>query len=247
MSLTYRVLMPLSFSLCTGLCLLAVSALVWSCGSASTTTKDGAGWRWQVKAVSKTIASIFFILAGYAKRAESSARSTGIHGSFVLVGLVLSMGGDVALLFTGERAFLCGLGFFLLAHLAYIPAFVVYPGSFSLRRAVLAGALLVAPCLAWVGQRLLEGSNVPSALRLPVSVYMTVIGVMWAASFGVGSTKSNTARLGATLFVVSDLFVANSAFGGVFPPAVLSRASPGNELLGLPLYYFAQLVIAYSI
>ena len=42
---------------------------------------------------------------------------------WVDVGIALSVVGDVALLGTGERAFLVGLAAFLLAHVAYVVAF----------------------------------------------------------------------------------------------------------------------------
>jgi len=47
---------------------------------------------------------------------------------WVLAGLLLSLGGDVALMFTSSKAFLVGLVLFLLAHVVYAVGFTLFNG-----------------------------------------------------------------------------------------------------------------------
>ncbi|MCX8088291.1 MAG: lysoplasmalogenase [Meiothermus ruber] len=156
------------------------------------------------------------------------ALGLGVEGWFaqlVLAGLVLSAVGDVLLLFGSSRAFLAGLGAFLLAHLAYLGAFVQV-GTPSL-----GGLLLVLAMgygwLRWLWPHL-------GGWKAPVLAYGVIISLMlWA---GLGTARSEI-WLGALLFYLSDLFVARQRF-------VVRQ--PLNPLLGLPLYYAAQYLLAWA-
>src|SRR5262245_28705207 len=77
--------------------------------------------------VCKAAASLCFVVLGL----SLSILGRGAFGVFVFAGLVMAFGGDVALAVPGGRAFLVGLGLFLVGHLAYIAAFaaVVPPGA----------------------------------------------------------------------------------------------------------------------
>ena len=61
---------------------------------------------------------------------EKPMADAEVISAAVLVGLVLSLGGDVALMFEGRKPFTLGLGLFLLAHVAYTAVFG-YLGRFS--------------------------------------------------------------------------------------------------------------------
>jgi uncharacterized membrane protein YhhN len=83
-----------------------------------------------------------------------------------------------------------------------------------------------------VGRWLL--GKVEGGLRGPVVAYIAVITVMVAASI---ATKKPLVAAGAFAFYLSDLSVARDRF-----------VSPGfvNRLWGLPLYYGAQILMAYT-
>jgi uncharacterized membrane protein YhhN len=172
-----------------------------------------------VRAMAKTACALSFVGVGLAG---------GVHGRYatlVVVALVLSAAGDVLLLARTERAFLGGLASFLLAHVAYAAAFAPLSSRPPLLFPVVLAA--VAGVLAWLWPHL-------GAMRLPVLAYCGVIGVMVWLAIGV---PDPLVRLGALLFFVSDLFVARGRF---------VRPGKLNQLLGWPLYFGGQFLLALS-
>ena len=175
-----------------------------------------------VRAATKMAASLGFVLLGL---------SSGRRGPFevaVLAGLVLSTTGDACLLSARRPAFLAGLGAFLLAHLAYVAAFAAFAGG---GRPLWPGPLVVvagALVLGWLWPHLGD-------MRAPVVAYCLAISAMlWLAQ---GVDRALVAP-GAALFYASDLFVARDRF---------VRPSFANRLLGLPLYYAGQVLLALSL
>jgi uncharacterized membrane protein YhhN len=172
-----------------------------------------------VRGLAKTACALAFVGVGLAG---------GVHGSYaalIVVALVLSAAGDVLLLARSKRAFLAGLGSFLLAHLAYAAAFA----PISTRPVIFLPVVVasVAGVLAWLWPRL-------GSMRLPVLAYCSVIGAMvWLAS----GVPDPLVRLGALLFFVSDLFVARGRF---------VRPGKLNQLVGWPLYFGGQFLLALS-
>jgi uncharacterized membrane protein YhhN len=157
------------------------------------------------------------------------ALAGGVHGAYaglVVTGLVLSVAGDVLLLSRAEKAFLAGLVSFLLAHVAYAAAFA--PISSRAPLPLLAVAAALAGILAWLWPHL-------GAMRLPVLAYCAVIGVMVWLALGV---PRPLVRWGALLFFVSDLLVARGRF---------VRPGKVNQLVGWPLYYGGQFLLALSV
>jgi uncharacterized membrane protein YhhN len=153
------------------------------------------------------------------------------------VGLVLSLGGDVALMFQERRrAFVLGLVLFLLAHVAYTVTFTLL-GAFSAWD-LLSAAVLLAAGVSVYG--LLRPTLGPMAG--PVIAYIVVISVMvnrtgstWASPlFGAG--QATMVWAGAVLFYLSDLILALNRF---WRPWRYNR-------LGLALYYGGQLLIALA-
>lgn len=134
----------------------------------------------------------------------------------LLAGLVLSLVGDVALLWP-QQGFLPGLVAFLLAHLAYLFAFTrgVRFGAWSL--AFAGYALLAAAVLAvlWPG--------VPPGLRLPVVAYVGCLAAMAAqtASAWHAGRTGLVAALGGALFLTSDALLATNRFHTPLPLATL--------------------------
>ena len=140
----------------------------------------------------------------------------------VLLGLVLSLAGDVALLWPKE-GFLPGLIAFLLAHLAYIAAFCL-PERFAAKRTPFVAYALVAGiilALLWPG--------VPGGLRLPVVAYVLCLASMAAQAAVVWRTAQGTsdegrwrlAAIGGALFVLSDALLATNKFAAPLPLAPL--------------------------
>src|SRR5262245_58774492 len=73
------------------------------------------------KRISKTLASSCFIGVALCFFERASHAEYG----WILAGLVLGAAGDIALLFSGQVAFLAGLIAFLAGHIAYVVAFAL--------------------------------------------------------------------------------------------------------------------------
>lgn len=186
--------------------------------------RGSAALRW----VAKPLASLSFVLAGI----EGGALETP-YGRVILVGLVLGALGDVLLIPKASAVFLAGLVAFLLGHLAYAFAFAIR-GVEPVAAFVAAMAVALPAALAW---RWLA-PHLPAKMRVPVLAYVAVISFMViAAAAAFGQPRWPAMLAGALLFYVSDLAVARQQF---VTPTVR------NKLWGLPLYYGAQLVLAWT-
>jgi uncharacterized membrane protein YhhN len=136
-----------------------------------------------------------------------------------------------------QKFFLAGLVAFLFAHLAFCAAFVVRGTAFSV-----SDVWLVLPVLATAlaGRWILPhvGRKSPS-MKAPVLVYMAAITVMTILAMGSSKASGNLwIAAGALLFYVSDLFVAREQF---------VAAQMVNRAVGLPLYYAAQFLLAWTV
>jgi uncharacterized membrane protein YhhN len=181
----------------------------------------------RLRAWSKLSASTGFVVAGL----TSGALETG-PGRWLLLGLVLAFVGDACLLSRRKGWFLAGLVAFLLGHLAYVGAFVARGlAPEAAGWALLALAVPAAVVLRWLWPRAGE-------LRGPVVAYVAVITAMVAAALGAYvHGASPWIPVGALLFYLSDLCVARERF--------VAHALV-NQVVGLPLYYAAQLVLALA-
>lgn len=120
----------------------------------------------------------------------------------VALGLGFGLVGDVLLLPRFDR-FVEGLGAFLVGHLSYAVAFLFVGVTgwvvFGLIAAVLAVGVL--------GRSIIAAS--PDKLRLPVTVYVAVIGAMVA--LGIGTTEP-LFGVGAAVFAASDALLGHDRF-----------------------------------
>jgi uncharacterized membrane protein YhhN len=187
------VALPVALVLCAT---LAIASAPWALGQP---------W---LNFVFKPLATLLIIVHACPRGADQP-----IVRRWVLVGLVLSLAGDVALLWP-QQGFLPGLVFFLLVHLAYLwaftrvlrlaawwPAFAVY--------ALVAGGILA---LLWPG--------VPAPLRLPVLAYVACLAAMAAQAAVLwrrGAERGALLALGGALFVASDALLASNRFAGPLP------------------------------
>ena len=130
-------------------------------------------------------------------------------GRWLLAALVLSLTGDVALLSDGEGRFVLGLGSFLLAHVAFVVAFI--HAGMPRGDLALVGLALVAALAAVVGRRV-----VPAAAReggpLLAGAVTAYVGVIGAMVVGAWATGRPLVALGATVFMVSDAILALDRF-----------------------------------
>ncbi len=157
--------------------------------------------------------------------------------SFVVLGLLFSFAGDVALMFQQHRnAFLIGLVAFLIGHIAYAIGFSLFTGISSLD--ILTAVLLLA---AGFGFYHLLKPNLGS-MKIPVILYMVIISTMVNRAFAAlaspvfGKTHAWMIAVGALLFYLSDVMLAANKF---WKPWRYHRFS-------LVLYYAGQLLIALS-
>jgi len=183
------------------------------------------GWM-QMAALAKLLASL-----GFLATAVSAGALRHRFGQIVFAGLVLSMCGDLMLIGRSQQNFLLGLGSFLLAHVAYITAFVTR--GQNRRWALTAAAPVVAMAvlvLYWLAPHMASG------LAITVRMYIAAISLMLITAFGArGAGASTLIVSGALLFFVSDLSVAMQRIVHTEFPTII---------WGLPLYYGGQLCLA---
>jgi uncharacterized membrane protein YhhN len=156
-----------------------------------------------------------------------------------LVAQALCWGGDVALMGSGRRPFLAGLGSFLGAHVAYVAAFRSRSSSPLLStpagRTVLGTGAVLAPAMALAARR--------SDPRLagPVAAYGLVLATMVAASAAVPPERGGRQILtGTTLFLLSDTLLAVHKF-------LLDDRSPTLESGVMATYTAAQWFISQGV
>lgn len=142
---------------------------------------------------------------------------------WVLLGLGLSLCGDVALLWP-QQGFLPGLLCFLLAHLAYLAAFTREGIRLAARPWPFVLYGLLAALILW---QLWPG--VGAGLRVPVLAYVVCLAAMAAQAAVVALRSRGTARqdaavwlaLGGALFLCSDALLATNRFAAPLPWASL--------------------------
>ena len=180
-------------------------------------------------AIAKMTASSAFVVLALGL----GARQTG-YGRLVLLALLLSWIGDLALTGSTEKQFLLGLAAFLLAHLAYVSAFTFTGINLKwMISASLPIALISLAATSWFAP------YVPADLIIPVRVYTVVISLMVVCAFGaLGKGAPIFVPVGAVLFYFSDLSVAAGQF---------VQADFPHYVWGLPFYFAGQVLLALSI
>ncbi len=178
------------------------------------------------RAVTKVLASLGFVMAALTAGALHS-----FFGILLLSGLLLSFLGDILLLGSADKVFRFGLVAFLFGHLVYITAFLVMGIDLIF---FLSATVVAAVAGVWAFRWLKP--HIPQNLLVPVSAYIIIISFMAATAVGCTSGGAPLRLLiGALLFYLSDIVVAHNRF---IKPAFV------NKIVGLPLYYAGQLLIA---
>lgn len=211
--------------------------LPWAvCASAALTIfggPGGLGHGW-MPWVFKPLTTLLVIV-----HAASRAGDVPRRRRWVLAGLLLSLVGDVALLWP-QAGFVTGLVAFLLAHLCYIVAFTATTRLGAAWSPFAGYALLAAAVLSQLWP------DVPTGLRGPVLAYVVCLAAMGAQAAawwrrsepGTARREAGFAAVGGALFLVSDTLLAVNKFAGPLP---------GAALWVLPTYWAAQWCIASSL
>lgn len=177
-----------------------------------------------LKSLTKTGATAALALAGMLGGATPA----------ITLGLALGALGDLLLSRPSTRAFLGGMAAFALGHLAYVLAFWPLIGA-GLHPALALGiglALFVSGrCWLWPHC---------GALRLPVIAYSAIIAVMLAFALML-RPEYPLARIGALVFVLSDILLALRLFRATDPQT--------RHILSIflwPLYWTGQFLILWA-
>ena len=158
------------------------------------------------------------------------------------LGLALGAVGDLLLALGGVQRFLAGVAAFGLGHLAYAGGFLVrsgelgFDGLSAVEVAALGGLLvLLVSTEVWLAPR-------TGDLRQPVRAYVGLIGVMGVAAVLLPAHQGQGwLRLGAVLFVLSDLMLALQLF------VVKGAVTRTRLALALwPAYWAGQALIAFG-
>ncbi len=191
--------------------------------------------KWRLVYIFKPLATLLVIAVALLSLSTPSSNFT--FTMFVLVGLLFSLGGDVALMFQQHReAFLAGLASFLLAHVVYTIVFTMF-GVFSLWDIL---SILILSALGAAFYIFIKpGLN---GMQKPVVLYIVVISIMVnravaaLVSPAFSGDQALMIAVGAALFYLSDVILAANRF---WKPLRYRRVN-------LVFYYSGQLLIALS-
>jgi uncharacterized membrane protein YhhN len=151
-----------------------------------------------------------------------------------LIGLLFSIGGDVALMWPSDK-FMLGLVSFLTGHVFYISG-LISGIEFSLNWQVWVPLIILGSGM-FLGLRSGLGR-----MQLPVLLYILVIlimsGTAWERHFQLELPQTYFAVWGAALFILSDALLAWNRFRVKFKSA---------QLFILGTYYTAQWALAISL
>ncbi len=162
-----------------------------------------------------------------------------------LLGLAFSTAGDILLMFTGKQSggnfFLLGLCSFLCAHLCFIKALNQWraPDKGLVQRE----PEWILPFLGYiVGFLWFLWAGIPSAMKVPVTIYAIVISIMMISVLQLRDMLPKAIFYllfcGAVLFALSDSMIALNKFGSAFPMARVAI---------MLTYILGQSLMAYGI
>jgi uncharacterized membrane protein YhhN len=181
----------------------------------------------------KSILSLLFVITALLQLHPVSS-----YYQYLFVGLILCLIGDVCLALPQKKAFIMGLVAFLVGHVFYIFSF----SSLTQIYDWISTWLFIIFCLSaliflWLRPHL-------KSMLIPVLLYILVITIMVSGAWAVFRKSSFQISgrcfilLGALFFYFSDIFVARNQF---------IKEEYRNRLLGLPLYYTGQFLLAFSV
>ncbi len=153
------------------------------------------------------------------------------------IAVILSWGGDLALMYDGELFFVMGLGLFLLAHIAYSFLFLR-----SIDFKIEVGYWRILPVVLFAVFFIYYLQPHTGSMTIPVVVYALVISVMVGTALlrerRVPQRSFVLVAIGSGLFILSDAMIGTSKFVQPFYCA---------ECLIMSTYIAAQLLITMGI
>ncbi len=183
--------------------------------------------------IAKSVLSLLFVMT-----ALLQPHSVPVYYHYLLIGLIFCLIGDVCLALPQQSAFKGGLVAFLIGHIFYIFSFsFLIPTPYWISSGILIFLGTSTFIFFWLRPHL-------KSLLIPVLIYIVVITVMvigaWAVFWKFSFRISGRALVlaGALCFYFSDVFVARDKF---------IKEEYMNRLLGLPLYYAGQFMLAFSV
>jgi uncharacterized membrane protein YhhN len=156
----------------------------------------------------------------------------------LLVGLIFGLIGDVCLALPQQKMFFMGLVSFLMGHIFYVFGFFSVTHTTAWTWVGSLVVLLVSVTVYWWLRPHL------GEMKIPVVIYIIVISIMISGACSLlgnpDLAKSGRlmAFLGAVSFYFSDVFVARDRF---------LKKEFLNRLIGLPMYYAGQFLLAFSV
>ncbi|EOQ95575.1 YhhN-like protein [Leptospira wolbachii serovar Codice str. CDC] len=182
----------------------------------------------------KPLLSFLFVLSAFLQLHDQKT-----YDYLILTGLILCLLGDICLIFFfHKKVFTAGLATFLAGHVMYTIAFSSL-GELGWVMITVGALCILLSIIIFIRLKSHLGN-----MRGPVLVYIIIITAMvvGAASLwnhsALNITSRNLVLIGALLFYISDIFVARHRF---VKKEFLNRA------IGLPMYYTAQFLIAFSV
>lgn len=154
----------------------------------------------------------------------------------ILIGLIFSFGGDIALMFQSKQSFMIGLVLFLLGHIIYFVLFTFMNGFFVRNFTTL---FILAVMAVIIFAYLYQGLG---TMRFPVLIYILVISAMMLSASNTFESeyfspkKAVFVTIGAAFFYISDVILAVNKFRKPFR----------YNRISLAFYYSGQLLIALS-
>lgn len=183
----------------------------------------------RVKILSKSLASIGFVLLFLCQTTDFN-----LFSSLILCALIFSLFGDLLLLPQHQTQFFkLGILAFALAHVAYAIAFATLQIELKLLiLSVIATSIFGISIYRWLHPHL------SPHFKWLVPIYLLLISIMLMLGLATGLSIPNYWLVsGSVGFALSDIFVARNRF-------VKNQFS--NRLIGLPLYYGAQIFIVLA-
>lgn len=150
-----------------------------------------------------------------------------------VIGLLLSLAGDVFLMLPSDR-FLFGLVSFFLAHVAYVVGFLLAGPEPVL---LVVGLAVVAVGVALIGRPLVSRvrAGEHADMALPVTAYVSVISAMVVVAFGAGNPWGIA---GALSFYASDAVLGWNRF---------VAETPHGRLAVMATYHLGQFGLVLSL
>jgi len=183
--------------------------------------------------LTKAVLSLLFVIAALVQPHPIS-----VYYYCLLVGLTFCLGGDIFMALRHKMMFLFALFFFFIGHIFYIFGFFYVA---QLSQWTWVGFLTVLVISVWIYFWLKPYLR---SMKAPVVLYVIIITIMLSGAWSVlgDSNLAQPGRImvfvGALSFYFSDIFVARDRF---------LRKGFLNRLIGLPMYYTGQFLLAFSV